>query len=97
MKHKLRSRRGMTLTEVLMALLILSLVTVGMAAGIGASLQVYRQATEASDAQMLASTLSTALMDELRYARDISGTTNPTFTSGTFGENVSVDVKQKCK
>ena len=93
MKHKLRSRRGMTLTEVLMALLILSLVTVGMAAGIGASLRVYRQATETSDAQMLASTLSTALMDELRYARDISGTTNPTFTSGTFGENVSVDVK----
>lgn len=90
--EKLRSQRGMTLTEVLVALIILSLVTVGIATGVGASLRVYRQATEASDAQMLASTLSTALMDELRYARDISGTTDPTFTSGTFGENVFFDV-----
>lgn len=90
MKHKLRSRRGMTLSEVLMAMLILSLVTVGMAAGIGASLRVYRQATEASDAQMLASTLSTALMDELRYARDIQA--DGSFTSDTFGEGVSVDL-----
>ena len=88
MMHKLRSRRGMTLTEVLVALLILSLVTVGVAAGVGASVRVYRQATEASDAHMLASTLSTALMDELRYARDIQA--DGSFTSDTFGEGVSV-------
>ena len=43
-REKLRARRGMTLSEVLVALLILSLVTVGMASGIGASLRVYRQA-----------------------------------------------------
>lgn len=85
---KLRSRQGMTLTEVLVALLILSLVTVGVAAGVGASVRVYRQATEASDAHMLASTLSTALMDELRYARDIQA--DGSFTSDTFGEGVSV-------
>lgn len=87
--QKLRSRRGMTLTELLAALLILSLVTVGVAAGVGASLRIYRQATEASDAQMLASTLSTALMDELRYARDIQD--SGSFTSDTFGENSSVE------
>ena len=87
---KLRSRRGMTLTEVLVALLILSLVTVGVAAGVGASVRVYRQATEASDAHMLASTLSTALMDELRYARDIQA--DGSFTSDTFGEGSSVEV-----
>ena len=91
-REKLRSRRGLTLTELLVAMLILSLVTVGVATGISASLRVYRQATETSDAQMLTSTLSTALMDELRYARDVSGTDDPTFTSGTFGENVSVEV-----
>ena len=90
MKHKLCSRRGMTLTEVLVALLILSLVTGGVAAGVGASLRVYRQATEASDAQMLASTLSAALMDELRYARDVEGDAPVIFTSDTFGEEVSV-------
>lgn len=91
-REKLRSRRGLTLTELLVAMLILSLVTVGVATGISASLRVYRQATETSDAQMLTSTLSTALMDELRYARDVSGTDDPIFTSGTFGENVSVEV-----
>ena len=87
---KLRSRQGMTLTEVLVALLILSLVTVGVAAGVGASVRVYRQATEASDAHMLASTLSTALMDELRYARDIQA--DGSFTSDTFGEGSLVGV-----
>lgn len=87
---KLRSRQGMTLTEVLVALLILSLVTVGVAAGVGASVRVYRQAAEASDAQMLTSTLSTALMDELRYARDIQA--DGSFTSDTFGEGSSVEV-----
>ena len=80
----------MTLTEVLVALLLLSLVTVGIATGVGASLRVYRQATEASDAQMLVSTLSTALMDELRYARDIQA--DGSFTSDTFGEGSSVGV-----
>ncbi|MCF2615673.1 prepilin-type N-terminal cleavage/methylation domain-containing protein [Oscillibacter valericigenes] len=90
MMHKLRSRRGMTLSEVLVALLILSLVTVGVAAGVGASVRVYRQATEASDAHMLASTLSTALMDELRYARDIQA--DGSFTSDTFGEGSLVGV-----
>lgn len=89
-RKKLRARRGMTLTEVLTALLILSLVTVGVAAGVGASLRIYRQATEDSDAQMLASTLSTALMDELRYARDIRD--DGSFTSDTFGEGSSVAV-----
>lgn len=89
-RKKLRARRGMTLTEVLVSLLILSLVTVGVVAGVSASLRIYRQAVEASDAQMLASTLSTALMDELRYARDIQ--TNGSFTSDTFGEGSSVEV-----
>ena len=93
-REKACSRRGMTLSEVLVALLIFSLVTVGVAAGVGASLRVYREATESSDAQMLASTLATALMDELRYARDVSGTDAPTFTSDTFGEGVSVSVDE---
>lgn len=94
MTHKLCSRRGMTLTEVLVALLILALATIGVTAGVSASLRVYRQVTEASDAQMLVSTLSAALMDELRYARNVNGTDSPTFTSDTFGENAAVKVDE---
>ncbi len=89
-KAKLRACRGMTLTELLTAVLILALVAAGVAAGVGASLRVYRQSVLLSDAQTLSSTLSIALMDELRYARDLDPYT-VTFTSATFGEGVSVD------
>ncbi len=90
-KAKLASRRGMTLTEMLSAVLILALVAAGTAAGVSASLRVYRQSTSLSDAQTLSSTLSIALMDELRYARDPGGSGTATFTSSTFGPNVSVE------
>ncbi len=90
-KAKLASRRGMTLTELLAAVLILALVAAGTAAGVSASLRVYRRSTALSDAQTLTSTLSIALMDELRRARDPGGSGTATFTSGVFGPNVSVE------
>lgn len=82
---KLRSRRAMTLTEVLVAVAILSLVTLGVAAGVSSSLRVYRQSVALSDAQTLSATLSAAMMDELRYARDIKQGDPPTFTSASYG------------
>lgn len=87
---KLRTRRGMTLTEILAAVLILALVAAGTAAGVGTSLRIYRQSVALSDAQTLSATLSIALMDELRYAREPGGTGPATFTSSTFGPKVSV-------
>ncbi len=90
-KVKLASRRGMTLTELLAAVLILALVAAGTAAGVSVSLRVYRQSTALSDAQTLTSTLSIALMDELRCARDPGGSDTAVFTSSTFGPNVQVD------
>ena len=88
-QKKLRSRRAMTLTEVLVAVIILSFVTLGVAAGVNASLRVYRQSVAVSDAQTLSSTLSIAMMDELRYARDVEGTAAPTFTSAARGAGVT--------
>lgn len=81
----------MTLTELLSAVLILALVAAGTAAGVSASLRVYRQSTALSDAQTLTSTLSIALMDELRFARNTAGGGTAVFTSSTFGPNVRVD------
>ncbi len=91
-RTKLRARRGMTLTEVLAAVLILALVAAGVAAGVSASVRVYRRSVTLSDAQTLTSTLSIALMDELRYARELTADINgkAVFTSSTFGEAVSV-------
>ena len=90
-KNKLRSRRGVSLTEMLTAVLVLSLVTLVVAAGVNSATSVYRRSVALSDAQTLSSTLSIALMDELRYARDVeTNGTAVTFTSNTFGEGVSV-------
>ena len=87
---KIASRKGMTLTEVLMAVLILSLATVAVSVGVRASMGVQRQSVDASDAQLLVSTISTALMDELRYARAVDA--DGSFTSSQFGQHVSVGV-----
>lgn len=88
---KLRSCRGMTLAEVLAALLIMSLMAACVTTGISSSLRVYRESVMLSDAQTLSSTLAIALMDELRYAQEpsVEGDTVK-FTSATFGNDVSV-------
>jgi len=90
LRDKLSSRRGMTLTELLAAVLILALVAAGVVTGVNTSLRVYRRSVALSDAQTLSSTLSIALMDELRYAREPGGSETAVFTSSTFGPSVSV-------
>lgn len=91
-RKKIRSRRGVTLTELLAAVLVLGLVSLGAAVGVNSALRVYRQSTALSDAQTLSSTLSVALMDELRFARDLTETDGVvTFTSDSFGSGVSIE------
>lgn len=95
---KLRARRGVTLSELLVALLILSLVGLGASVGISSAVKVYHQSVTLSDAQMLSSTLSGAVMDELRSARDIrigTGDKLISFTSQTYGEGVSFSRNQE--
>ena len=77
LRAKLSSRRGVTLTEMLVAVAVLGLVTLAVAVGISSSLRVYNRSVALSDAQTLSSTLSQALMDELRYARDIEPGRDP--------------------
>ena len=83
MRKKLRSTRGLTLTEVLATALILALVAAAIGVGVNTALRVYRESVTLSDAQTLSSTLSQALMDELRYARDIQA--DGSYTSGVYG------------
>ncbi len=95
LRRKLRSRRGVTLTELLATVLILSLVTAGAVTGVSASLRVYRRSVRLSDAQTLSSTLSIALMDELRYAKNPKGDTGTAvFTSAAYGADVSVGSRE---
>lgn len=92
-RHKLRAGRGATLSEMLVALAIVGLTALAVATGITASLRVYRDSVALSDAQTLASTLSQALMDDLRYARDIraDGSGGLTYTSAQYGLEATVD------
>lgn len=91
-RKKLRSRRGLTLAETLTALAIFAILSVALVIGTTAAWKVYEKAVVASEARTLQSTLTQALTNELRYARNIhdnGGTV--TFDSETFGEGVSVN------
>ena len=85
--RKIKSGKAFSLSELLMALLVLGLLTVGVANGVTAALNVYRDSVNYSEARTLLSTLSEAVSSELRYARDINETTGA-FTSDDFGVGV---------
>ncbi len=68
---KLHSKRGMTLVELLSALIILSLVTGGMAAAVSLGSQQYQKSMRDAEVMVLYSTLMTVLSNELTYSTDI--------------------------
>ena len=68
MRRKLRSKGGFTLTELLTAVAILGLIAAALGVGLPTAVRAYRQVTAGAEAQVLCSTLSTAIADELRYA-----------------------------
>ncbi len=101
MKEKLRSSRGMTLTELLVALAIMSLIGVSMTVGINSAVKVYRDATRVYEAETLCGTILTYLEDEFRFGRNIRnktvtvGTepyTEVIFDSQSFGKDVKVSL-----
>ena len=70
LKNKLNSR-GFTLTELLITLIILLMVTAIVAAGIPLAARAYQKLVDASNAQLLMSTTMTELRGELSTAEDI--------------------------
>lgn len=61
-----QSSSGVSLTELLTAILIMSLVMAGAAAGLTTAIRVYRQMTLKADAETLLGTTITVLTSELR-------------------------------
>ena len=88
---KLRSRRGLTLTETLVTLLIVSLVSGAVVTGVSSASKVYRQSVALSESHLLTTTLVQAISDELRFAKNIAAD-GSTFTSATFGNGASFSV-----
>lgn len=71
MKRKLRSKRGFSLAETLLAVLILLLVSLIVANGVPAAKEAYEKVVIGANAKVLLSTTIATLRDELATARDV--------------------------
>ena len=70
--RKLKQQNGVSLAEMLVAVLILLMVSAVVAGGVPAASNAYSKAVDAANAQVLLSTAATALRDELGTARNVS-------------------------
>jgi prepilin-type N-terminal cleavage/methylation domain-containing protein len=64
-------KRGFSLVEMLVALLIMALLAVMVSSSVAAATQVYRRSVFVSESETLSSTLSTAMANVFNYASDI--------------------------
>lgn len=67
MIKKLKNNKGMTLTEMLAATIIMLLVSMGLASGVALSNKEFTSSIKQSEALELYSTLSSLISNELRY------------------------------
>ena len=84
---KLRGRKGTTLAELLLAVLIMSLLTLAIAAGVGTAVRVYNSSKTYSEAHVLGNTVLEELRNTLRFAEnaEVSGGDTVTFDSSAYG------------
>lgn len=102
-----RAQRGYSLTELLVTLTVLMLVTAIMATAVPSALRAYAKVVDASNAQVLLATTATRLRDELSMANPDTSTMNldgsnvmTSFTSLETGYQVtffSDDMGDLCK
>ena len=91
MIRKLKSKAGLTLMEMMAALLVMVLLVMGMGTGMDAGMRVYEESKFETDSAALADILNTSISDLLRYAEDIKlSTATPdgidfVFTNAEFG------------
>ena len=69
--RKLKDNKGLTLTELLCAIIVMLLVTGVMVVGIRLGTQAYVKSVSMSEAQQLCSTITTIVNDELRYTSTV--------------------------
>lgn len=94
-RKKLRSRRGITLVEMIAATGVLALLGLMLHTGLFMAQNSYGKMMAESESQILLSTLTDLLCNELRYARDVVTTNDGTlsrYTSANFGSNTTLSV-----
>lgn len=98
MKKKIKSSRGVSIAEMLVAVVLLSLLTAGGVTVTAAVMANYIRMKEAANADILASTVIEALSNEIRLGRDIKLTgTDPavlTLTSAYFGDGAELTLDE---
>ena len=68
---KLKSKAGLTLMEMMAALLVMVLLVVGMGTGMDAGMRVYRESKFETDCAAMGDIMNTSISDLLRYAQNI--------------------------
>lgn len=88
---KLRSKAGLTVIEMLAAVAVLVMLTLVVGAGLTMAIRTYESMIAQNEAELLLSSAVDAIADELRYARDVDGTT---YNSDSFGDGVNLMVAE---
>lgn len=93
-RRALRSRRGFSLTEMLAATVILTLLTSMGAMGVTSALKNRASTIRIADAETLASTAAAALADELRFGQNILVENDQvTLDSATYGQETTIQAE----
>ena len=88
MKKRCKDRRGFTIGEMMMAVMILVIITGLVAGGLPLAGRVYKQVVDSANAQLLLGSTMTLLRDELETAKSFpatSGTNEIQYTSTSTG------------
>lgn len=89
MRRKLAGREGLTLVELLAAVVILILLGLILNTGIQLAMDSYRTMIAQSETELLLSTLADTLADDLRFAEDVTATAEhklDSYFSDSYGE-----------
>lgn len=83
---KLKNKSGLTLVEMLCCVVVMLLVSIGMVNGVSLAVRNYESSLMSSESQVLCSTLTNLVSDELRYSGPVEWEANPIrFYSRTYG------------
>lgn len=91
LRRKLKSRGGFSLAEMLIAMLILTMMSMVACMGISTAMQDRAKAITVADAQTVASTAAQALADQVRYGQISEVKADYIeLTSSTYGSKVKL-------
>ena len=74
---KLKNKSGLTLVEMLCCVVVMLLVSIGMVNGVSLAVRNYESSLMSSESQVLCSTLTNLVSDELRYSGAVNWEADP--------------------